>query len=114
MTWPLIEICDLVAAGMRRNGRLFVYRSGARSGYGALIDLRDGAAALLLALLVAAGTEVVYIPGRTVNRITDAYRGEGKTHAKDVRIIAGQARKRALKARNTPRPSSHGPAAGST
>lgn len=57
-------------------------------------DLRDGAAALLLALLAAAGAEIVYVPGRMVNRMSGAYRGEGKTDAKDARIIADQARMR--------------------
>ena len=55
------------------------------------VDLRDGAAALLL---VAADAEVVYVPGRMVNRMTGAYRGEGKTDAKDARVIADQARMR--------------------
>ena len=59
------------------------------------IDLRDGAAALLLALLAAAGAPIVYVPGRMVNRMTGAYRGEGKTDAKDARVIADQARMRA-------------------
>ena len=58
------------------------------------VDLRDGAAALLLALLAAEGREIVYVPGRMVNRMTGAYRGEGKTGAKDTRIIADQARMR--------------------
>jgi transposase len=58
------------------------------------VDLRDGAAALLLALLAVAGAEIVYVPGRMVNRMTGAYRGEGKTDAKDARIIADQARMR--------------------
>ena len=59
------------------------------------IDLRDGGAALLLALLAASGAEIVYVPGRVVNRMADAYSGEGKTDAKDARIIADQARMRA-------------------
>jgi transposase len=59
------------------------------------VDLRDGAAALLLALLAAAGAEIVYVPGRVVNRMSGAYRGEGKTDAKDARVIADQARMRA-------------------
>jgi len=59
------------------------------------IDLRDGGAALLLALLAAAGAEIVYVPGRVVNRMADAYSGEGKTDAKDARVIADQARMRA-------------------
>ena len=59
------------------------------------IDLRDGYAALLLALLAAGAAEIVYVPGRMVSRMTGAYRGEGKTDAKDARIIADQARMRA-------------------
>jgi hypothetical protein len=54
------------------------------------VDLRDGAAALL----ATAGAGIVYVPGRTVNRMTGACRGEGKTDAKDARVIADQARMR--------------------
>lgn len=46
------------------------------------------------ALLIARGLQVVYVPGRTVNWMTGAYRGEGKTDAKDARVIADQARMR--------------------
>jgi transposase len=59
------------------------------------VDLRDGAAALMLALLAAGGEQIVYVPGRMVNRMTGAYRGEGKTDAKDARVIADQVRMRA-------------------
>jgi transposase len=59
------------------------------------VDLRDGAAALLLALLAAEGAQIVYVPGRVVNRVSGAYRGEGKTDAKDALVIADQARMRA-------------------
>jgi hypothetical protein len=34
------------------------------------------------------------VPGRVVNRAADGYRGEGKTDAKDARVIADQARRR--------------------
>ena len=37
----------------------------------------------------------MYVPGRVVNRMTGAYRGEGKTDAKDARVIADQVRMRA-------------------
>ncbi|GLX36905.1 hypothetical protein Sros01_29780 [Streptomyces roseochromogenus] len=37
---------------------------------------------------------MVYVPGRTVNRMSGAYRGEGKTDAKDARVVADQARMR--------------------
>lgn len=46
---------------------------------------------LLLALLIARGRQVVYVPGRTVNRMSGAYQGESKT---DARVIADQARMR--------------------
>jgi transposase len=37
---------------------------------------------------------VVYVPGRVVNAMTSAFRGEGKTDAKDARVIAHTARMR--------------------
>lgn len=46
------------------------------------------------ALLVNHGQEILYIPGRLVNRAADGYRGEGKTDARDAYIIADQARMR--------------------
>jgi transposase len=58
------------------------------------VDICGRASTLLLALLVAHGQNVVYVPGRTVNRMSGAYAGEGKTDAKDARIIADQARMR--------------------
>lgn len=58
------------------------------------VDLTCAAATLLLALLVTAGQRVVYVPGRTVNRMAGAFAGEGKTDAKDARIIADTARLR--------------------
>ncbi|MCX4648102.1 IS110 family transposase [Streptomyces sp. NBC_01446] len=58
------------------------------------VDISGRASTLLLALLIAHGQEVVYVPGRTVNRMSGAYRGEGKTDAKDARVIADQARMR--------------------
>ncbi|OEJ46092.1 IS110 family transposase [Streptomyces agglomeratus] len=57
-------------------------------------DISGRASTLLVALLVAHGQQVVYVPGRTVNRMTGAYKGEGKTDAKDARVIADQARVR--------------------
>jgi transposase len=54
-----------------------------------------GAAALLLALLWERGQRVVvYVPGLTVDRARDAYRGESKTDERDARLIAEQARMR--------------------
>ena len=58
------------------------------------IDLADGAAALVIALLLHRGQRVFYLPGIAVNRASDGYRGEGKTDAKDAAIIADQARMR--------------------
>ncbi|GCD92364.1 IS110 family transposase [Embleya hyalina] len=58
------------------------------------VDLADGAAGLLIALLVDHDQHLLYIPGRVVNRAADGYRGEGKTDAKDAAIIADQARVR--------------------
>ncbi|MDX6331260.1 MAG: hypothetical protein QOI83_3643, partial [Streptomycetaceae bacterium] len=57
------------------------------------VDIADGAA-LLIALLVNHGPELLYIPGRAVNGATDGYRGEGKTDARDAFVIADQARLR--------------------
>jgi transposase len=58
------------------------------------VDLTSATSALLLALLTAAGQEVVYIPGRTVNRMAGAFSGEAKTDAKDAVTIANTARMR--------------------
>ena len=58
------------------------------------IDLNHGGAALLIALLVTAEQQLLYIPGRTVYHASVGYRGDGKTDAKDAAIIADQARMR--------------------
>lgn len=58
------------------------------------VDLADGGAALVIALLVGHDQPLLYISGRTVNRASGAYRGEGKTDARDAAIIADQARMR--------------------
>jgi transposase len=57
-------------------------------------DQPGGSAALLLALLWEKGQKVIYVPGLTVDRSRDAYRGGPKTDAKDAHIIADQARMR--------------------
>ena len=57
-------------------------------------DQSGGGAALLLALLWERGQRVLYIPGLTVDRSRDAYRGESKTDARDAYVIADQARMR--------------------
>jgi transposase len=58
------------------------------------VDLARGYSALLLAVLWGHRQQVIYVPGRAVNRASDGYRGEGKTDAKDARVIADQARMR--------------------
>jgi transposase len=58
------------------------------------IDLTSPMALMLITVLLCAGQSVVYVPGRTVNTMTHAFRGEGKTDAKDARVIAETARLR--------------------
>ena len=58
------------------------------------VDQPGGSAALLLALLWERDQRVLYVPGLTVNRASDTYRGESKTDARDARVIADQARMR--------------------
>jgi len=57
-------------------------------------DLNAGGAALLIELLGAHAQKLLYIPGRIVHHAAATYRGDGKTDAKDARIIADQARMR--------------------
>src|SRR6185312_7545907 len=58
------------------------------------IDLTSPMALMLITVLLCAEQSVVYVPGRTVNTMTHAFRGEGKTDAKDARVIAETARMR--------------------
>ncbi|MFB8236139.1 IS110 family transposase [Kitasatospora purpeofusca] len=58
------------------------------------VDLNAGGAALWIALLVGHGQRLLYIPGRTVHHASAAYRGSGKTDAKDAFVIADTARMR--------------------
>ncbi|MEU0950726.1 IS110 family transposase [Streptomyces canus] len=58
------------------------------------VDISGTSSALLLALLAAHGQGAVYVPGRTVNRMAGAYRGEAKTDARDAYVIAETARHR--------------------
>ncbi|MFF1745784.1 IS110 family RNA-guided transposase [Streptomyces mirabilis] len=58
------------------------------------MDMTGGEPGLLIATLINHAQELLYIPGRMVNRASDAYRGDGKTDARDARIIADQARMR--------------------
>ena len=57
-------------------------------------DLNSGGAALFISLLADRGQGVLYIPGRIVHHAAATYRGDGKTDAKDARIIADRARMR--------------------
>src|SRR5215203_4311536 len=56
------------------------------------VDQPGGSAALLLALLWERNQRVLFVPGLTVERARDTYRGESKTDARDARVIADQAR----------------------
>ncbi|MGH3387445.1 MAG: IS110 family transposase [Actinomadura sp.] len=67
------------------------------------VDLTNGYVGLLLAVLWDAGQRVLYLPGKAVNRAADGYRSEGKTDAKDARVIADQARMRRDLAQLKPR-----------
>ncbi len=49
---------------------------------------------MLIELLAAHAQQVLYILGRIVHHAAATYRGDGKTDAKDARIIADQARRR--------------------
>jgi hypothetical protein len=55
-------------------------------------DLNAGGAALLIELLAAHQQQLLYIPGRIVHHAAATYRADGKTDAKDARIIGAQAR----------------------
>jgi hypothetical protein len=57
-------------------------------------DLNRGPAGLLIDCLAANDQVVLYISGRTIHHAAQAYRGDGKTDAKDAAIIADQARMR--------------------
>ncbi len=58
------------------------------------VDISGTASTLLPALLAAHGQQAVYVPGRTVNRMSGAYRGEAKTDERDAYVIAESARHR--------------------
>jgi transposase len=58
------------------------------------VDQPGGGTALLLALLWESDQKALYVPGLSVDRARDTYRGESKTDARDARIIADQARMR--------------------
>jgi transposase len=58
------------------------------------LDMTSGSAGLLLAVLRQTGAELVYVPGRLVNRMAGAFAGEAKSDAKDAFTIAETARLR--------------------
>ncbi len=58
------------------------------------VDQPGGGAALLLALLWERDQKVLYVPGLSVDRARETYRGESKTDARDARLIADQSRMR--------------------
>jgi transposase len=58
------------------------------------VDQPGGGAALLLALLWEGDQKVLYVPGISVDRARQTYRGESKTDARHARVIADQSRMR--------------------
>ncbi|WP_164742854.1 IS110 family transposase [Brevibacterium linens] len=58
------------------------------------VDVTGTMSGLLLALLAAHGHRVRYAPGRIVNRMATAYRGEAKTDARDAYVMAETLRHR--------------------
>ncbi len=59
------------------------------------VDVTGTMSGLLLALLAAHDQPVKYVPGRIVNTMSGAYRGEAKTDARDAYVIAETVRQRA-------------------
>lgn len=58
------------------------------------VDLTTVEAALLLAVLWGNDQQVRYLSGRSVHQAAKIYRGEGKTDARDAKVIADQSRMR--------------------
>lgn len=58
------------------------------------VDINHGGAALLIGLLLGHDQPIVYLTGLAVHQASAAYRGQGKTDAKDAFVIADQARMR--------------------
>jgi transposase len=81
------------------NGQAEIEALIARAGKAAVevrwaLDMTSGAAGLLLEVLRQGDAEVVYVPGRLVNRMAGAFAGEGKSDAKDAFTIAETVRLR--------------------
>jgi len=83
-----------VANGQRPIEELVARAAGSGAEVRWAVDLVSPAAALLLAILLAGGQKVVYVPGRVVHGMAQVFRGEGKTDAKDALVIADTARMR--------------------
>jgi transposase len=83
-----------VANGQRPIEDLIARAAGSGAEVRWAVDLVSPAAALLLAVLLSDGQKVAYVPGRVVHGMAGVFRGEGKTDAKDARIIADTARMR--------------------
>lgn len=58
------------------------------------VDVTGTMSGLLLALLAVEDQVIKYVPGRVVNTMTTAYRGEAKTDARDAYVIAQTVRQR--------------------
>ncbi|MDH6521785.1 hypothetical protein M2163_001223 [Streptomyces sp. SAI-135] len=58
------------------------------------VDINHGGAALLIGLLLGHDQPMVYLTGLAVHQASAAYRGQGRTDAKDAFVIADQARMR--------------------
>lgn len=58
------------------------------------VDVTGTMSGLLLALLAAHNQVTKYVPGRVVNTMATAYRGEAKTDARDAYVIAQTVRQR--------------------
>ncbi|WP_329353310.1 IS110 family transposase [Streptomyces sp. NBC_01261] len=58
------------------------------------VDINLGGAALLIGLLLSPDQPMVHLTGLAVHQASAAYRGRGKTYAKDAFVIAAQARMR--------------------
>jgi hypothetical protein len=58
------------------------------------VDVTGTMSGLSLALLAAHGQRVRNVPGRTVNQMASAYRGEAETDARDAYVIAETLRHR--------------------
>jgi transposase len=89
LLWPV-----KVANEQRRIEELIARAAGSGGRVRWAVDLVSPMASLLAAVLLTSGQDVVYVPGRMVCGLAGALGGEGKTDAKDARVIADIARMR--------------------